>query len=487
MAADTPALVNDPASPHIVVVGAGLSGLTTAFYLHRDLPRARLSILEASPRVGGVVQTETADGFLIEHGADMFSTEPPEALQLCRDLGVEQELILTNESGRGAMIARGHQVYPVPEGFVLMRPTRTGPILSTPLLSAKGKLRLLGERWVAARDSEEDESVASFVERRLGREVLERIVQPLVGGIYTADPRRLSMQATMPQFVAMEREHGSLAAATTARHRAGGDGRERSSSGARYAQFRGFPGGMRQWFERLQAALPDGCVQTSAKLDSLSPAAGRWQLRVAGGDRSSRPENIDADAVVLAGPAKMSSGLLEGFAPAATEALRDIAAASSVILVLGVADKNIARKPKAFGLVVPARERRSILACSFASHKFPGRAPEGHTLMRVFMGGALQPELCERSDEELIELARSDLQELIGWNGQARLQRVVRWNDAMPQYLLGHRQRVERIEAALEPYPTLAIAGNSLHGVGIAPVVRTAKRTAKRVVAAVVG
>ncbi len=471
--------VTDSEAPHVVVVGAGLSGLSAAFYLRRMIPGARVSVVEASSKIGGVIQTETLDGFLVEHGADMFATEPGDALQLCRDLGVEEQLLIPKESGRGAMIVRRGRLLAVPEGFVLMRATRVWPMLTTPLLSVAAKLRLGWERFVPRRDSDADESVADFTRRRLGKEVLQRIVQPLVGGIYTADPERLSMLATMRQFVTMEREHGSLSVATRARRQAGTDSRERSSSGARYSQFRGFPGGMKQWFETLAAALPPDSLHTKTKVESLQWVNGRWQLRTSGDVRID-----DADAVVLATPARVAAKLCRPFAESSAALLSGMEAASSAILVLGVRDEDIARCPNTFGFVVPASEGHSILACSFASHKFPGRAPEGHTLLRVFMGGAMQPELCGLADEDLRRLAERDLKQLIGWNGRAVIERVVRWNQAMPQYHVGHLDRVAEIEAGLAEFPTLALAGNSLHGVGIAPVVRTAKRSAEKVAAA---
>ncbi|WP_068139608.1 protoporphyrinogen oxidase [Roseimaritima ulvae] len=473
--------MTDSGAPHVVVVGAGLSGLSAAFYLRQKIPGVRVSVVEASPKIGGVIQTETIDGFLVEHGADMFATEPGDALQLCRDLGVEDQLMVPEESGRGAMIVRGGRLLAVPEGFVLMRATRVWPMLTTPLLSVAAKLRLARERFVPPRDSDEDESVAAFTRRRLGNEVLQRIVQPLVGGIYTADPERLSMLATMRQFVSMEREHGSLSVATRARRQAGTDSRERSSSGARYSQFRGFPGGMTQWFEALAAALPAGSLHTNTKVESLQRVADRWRLQTSG-DASID----DADAVVLATPARVAAKLCQPFADASAALLSGMEAASSAILVLGVRNEDIARRPSTFGFVVPACEGHSILACSFASHKFPGRAPEGHTLLRVFMGGAMQPELCDLEDQELHALAGRDLEKLIGWNGRAVMQRVVRWNQAMPQYHVGHLDRIAEIEAGLDAFPTLALAGNSLHGVGIAPVVRTAKRGAEKIAEALV-
>lgn len=469
----------------LAVIGGGLSGLSAAYYLHRAMPGAQLSVFEAQNRVGGVIVTERRDGWLIEHGADCFSTNPPEALQLCRDLGVEGDLIEPEPRGRRAMISRGNRLLPVPEGFVLMRPTRMGAVLRSPLLSWSGKLRLIAERFVKPRQDDSDESLASFVRRRFGRETLDRLVQPLVAGIYTADAEQLSMQATMLQFVKMEREHGSLIAATLASRREEAASLERASSGARYGQFRVFPEGMGRLLEELARALPAGTIEYDTRVEALERTSdGRWRVRIRG------REDVLVDGLLLAVPAPVAASLLQSTTEnstaaeqAAGRAAAELAAipyASSALVVLGVETSRIARLPDAFGFVVPAIDRRRILAGSFASHKFPGRTPAGRTLIRVFMGGALQPGLLEQDDAGLIRIAREELAELIGLSGEPELSFVRRWNRAMPQYHVGHRQRVERIEAELAQLPGLEIAGNGLHGVGIAPVVGTARRAAER-------
>lgn len=470
------------AKPHVVIVGGGLSGLTTAFYLQRAIADIQLSILESAPQIGGVIQTEPMDGYLVEHGADMFATQPGDAFQLCQDLGIEEELLVPNVEGRGAMIVRGDQLHPVPEGFVLMRPTRTTSILKTPLLSLSGKMRLLGERWIATRKETTDESVADFTRRRLGQETLDRIVQPLVGGIYTADHEQLSMAATMRTFVNMERQHSSLAAATAARQRRGEDSPERNSSGARYSQFRGFPKGMSSWLQTIADRLPKDSLRLQTSVRSVIPVETeghdqRWDVETTAGKLP------QADAIVLATPAAAAAKLCAPFASSIAEPLGTLKTASSVITIIAAANKDIARLPKTFGFVVPAAEKKSILACSFANHKFAGRCPEDTTLMRIFMGGALRTDLLERTDAELLALIREELGTWIGWNGKAIWTKAVRWNNAMPQYHVGHLDRVDKIESSLAAYPTMALAGNSLHGVGIAPVIRTAKQAAARIAA----
>ena len=254
----------------IGIIGGGLSGLATAVELHLADPSLDVTVLEANERIGGVIQTERVGDFVIDHGADMFATGPPAAIRLCERLGIDENLILPKEQGRGAKIVRRGRLVAIPEGFVLMRATSVWPMLTTPLLSPLGKLRLLAERFVSSDHSDDDTSVADFVRSRMGDEVLQRIVAPLVAGIYTADVERLSMRATMKNILDMQQQYGSLAQATFARKRSGEDSVERQSAGARYSQFRAFRGGMHELIRSLADALPAGTVRTNCRVASLS-------------------------------------------------------------------------------------------------------------------------------------------------------------------------------------------------------------------------
>jgi oxygen-dependent protoporphyrinogen oxidase len=463
----------------IAVVGAGLSGLTAAYYLHRNLPQANLHLFEGGDRVGGVITTERRAGWLIEHGADCFSVTPPDALQLCKDLGLAEQLIEPEPQGRRAMISRGSRLLNVPEGFVLMRPTRLWQVLKSPLLSWAGKARLVAEKWVKPSTSNEDESLAHFVRRRLGNEAHDRLVQPLVAGIYTADSEKLSMQATMPQFVAMERKYGSLIGAALKDTDGNTQSLERESSGARYGQFRVFPEGMSRLFDALLASLPQHSLHLQSPVTGIAPSSlGGWDLSLQSHSSPARVERFDGVLLALPGP-KLST-MLQPIARVAAEELAKIEYASSAIVLIGIPTQQIAKLPKAFGFVVPAEDKRRILAASFASHKFPGRAPDGHVLIRVFIGGAIAPEMLLHDDNELVQIALQEMAELIGLRGEPTFTAVQRWNQAMPQYHVGHLQRVERIEQALATLSGLEVAGNALHGVGIAPVVGAARRAAER-------
>jgi protoporphyrinogen/coproporphyrinogen III oxidase len=458
------------------IVGAGLAGLTAAFYLRRNDPTCQLHLFEAGNRCGGVIRTERVGEFLLEHGADMFATQPDAALRLCEDLGIADRLISPQRAARGAGIVHQRRVIKIPDGFVLMRPTRIASMLTTPLLSPLGKLRLLAEGMIPTRTELDDESIESFVTRRLGREVLQRIVQPLVGGIYTGDVAKLSMAATMSQFLQMEREDGSLWAATRRRRRQGIDSTERNSAGARYEQFRSFPGGIQELIDALASTLDRQSLHFQQPISAVKRVGNRWHVE----GTSGQTELLDH--LILATPARVSAALLRRSVPQVSEVLGSIEAASSAIVALGVRACDIAKPIDVAGFVVPACEQRRILAASFTSDKFAGRAPENHKLIRVFFGGALQQAILQHNDDHLIAIARQELGELIGLSGEPTLSRVIRWNEAMPQYHIGHLHRLAVMDRELQTTSGLHIIGNSLRGVGIAQTVAAAAVAARAIV-----
>ncbi len=484
----------------IAIVGGGLSGLTTGMHLRlladaQDWP-LEVTLFESSDRIGGVIQTERVvsprgDQFIVDHGADMFTTSPPAALELCRRLGVEDRLLRPEVAGRGAMIARGDRLIRIPDGFVLMRATQLMSMLRTPLLSPRGKLRLLAERFVRQRDrSVEDESVGSFVTRRLGQECLDNIVAPLVAGIYTADVNRLSMAATMKPLWDMEASDGSLARATLRRKRTGEDATERTSSGARYEQFRAFPGGMFEFIETLADRLGREHIRLNSPVESLQSMPNGIRLS---------PSGERFDHVVLTSPAPVSAKLLATLAASTTDkrlsseintavsCLRSIGYASTAIVVMGIPRNAIKRMPKTFGFVVPPSEQRNILAGSFASEKFRGRAPQDHVIVRAFVGGVLHPEVLSKSDDMLIEIVAKELGDIIGLeiprsiHDVAAFAKVVRWNDAMPQYEVGHASKAVAIESAIGQIPHVDLVTNAVGGVGIAPVIASGQKCAQRI------
>ena len=465
------------ANDRVVVVGGGLAGLVAARRLRERSGGNRrpveVVLIEAKGRVGGAIWTDREDGYLIEGGADSFITNKPWGLDLCKDLGLGKSLIGPDPAHRRSFVVRKGRLVPVPEGFVLMAPQRIGPILTTPILSIRGKLRMLLDLVRPRRTDDADESLASFVKRRLGREAFDRLVQPLVGGIYTADPNELSLKATLPQFLAMERDHGGLirGAMAGARRQSGVD---RSASGARYGLFAGLVDGMGTLPHALASALPAGTVRTSTPVRRVvrPEPGGLWRVEPLDGPP------IDAAGVILATEAHASARLLDGFDPELALDLRSIPYASSAIVTVGVRRDRVSHPLDGFGAVVPAIERRKILAASFSSVKFPGRAPTGSVLLRAFVGGATQPELFDLDDAAIEAIVLDELARMIGLTGTPELVRVARHPRAMPQYTLGHLDRVAKIRRRVAQHDRLILAGNAFDGVGIPDVVRNANDAA---------
>ena len=482
----------------VAVVGGGVSGLAAAYELTRRAPPENLQpqvvLLEASPRTGGTVRTERRDGFLLEAGPDSFISDKPAALELVKEIGLEANLTGTNDEHRRAFVVRGGRLRPVPEGFQLLAPSRLWPFVTTDIFSWPAKLRIALEVFVPRRTDDTDESLAAFVRRRFGREALERMAQPMVGGIYTADPELLSLRATMPRFIRMEREHGSvIRALLKARRRAGAKERSgaagangeaaRGTSGARYGLFLSLDAGLQLLTDRLAGELPPGTIRTNARVESLlfDEAAGRWSLRLAGG------ETLVADAVCLALPAYASARLLGATDSALASELEAIPYASTATVNLAFRRRDIPHPLDGFGFVVPHVERRRVIACSFSSVKFANRAPEGYALLRAFVGGALQPEMFRLDDAAMVAAAREDLRELLGVSAPPAFAQVARWPRSMAQYTVGHEARMTRVRARLEHLPTLRLAGNAYTGAGIPDCIREGRTAAREILKAVTG
>ncbi len=463
--------------PRIAIVGGGITGLAAAHRLGELQPRWELVLFDADSRLGGVIQTERIDDLLVERCADMFSTRDPWALDLCRRLGVADQLLNTNPAGRKAMVVCRGALHPVPDGFTLMAPARIGPVLRSRILSWKGKLRLVLEPFVRRRTDPSDESLESFAIRRAGRETYERIIQPLISGIYTADPTRLSMQAAMPQFVEMEQQFGSLTRALRQlpRQRAGDQ-----ESGARYGLFVAPREGMESLVHALQRRLSNVSIRLSSPVTSLlrSPR-GKW---VAHGPHRVEGSPEEFDGVILATRAPQAGLILEAVDPALGRLLQSIPYAGAAVVVFVVRRDAVAKPIQSFGFVAPLKEQRRILAASFSSLKFTGRAPDDLLIIRTFVGGACQPEFLAYDDQSLQQLVQEELADLIGLSGTPLRMQVIRWTNAMPQYHVGHGEVVRQIEELAAKIPGLELAGNAYHGVGIPFCIHSAELAAERIV-----
>ena len=463
----------------VVVIGGGITGLTAAYRL-TQAARAHahpleVVLLEASGRLGGTIATHSQDGLLMEQGPDCFLSAKPWGVRLCEELGLEDELIGTTTQYRQSFIVRGGRLVPVPQGFYLMAPGSWRSLLTTPVFSWRGKLRMALDLVVPRRTATADESLAQFVTRRLGREALERMAQPMVGGIYTADPQSQSMQATMPQFLEMEQRYGSLIRAMLQKQRSASSATPAGTSGPRYGMFVSFRYGMQTLVDTLVAHLPASTVRRHTPVRRLQRLADtqRWLVHL------DQQPALEADAVCVSLPAPQAGQLLRAVDDTLATALQAIPYASSAIVNLVCTRVQVTHPLDGMGFVVPAIEQRALLACSFSSVKFAGRASQDQVLLRAFVGGALQQEQLAHSDAEIQQAIVHDLRQLLGLTGEPVAMSVTRHLEAMPQYHVGHLDRVAHIASRVAQCPGLVLAGNAYHGVGIPDCIHSAERAAQ--------
>jgi oxygen-dependent protoporphyrinogen oxidase len=470
----------------VAIIGAGIAGLAAA---HRLLERSaetaapfELLIFESGSRLGGIIKTEERDGFLLEQGPDSFLTEKPAAVDLARRLGLESQLIQTNETHRRSFIVRGNKLIPVPAGFQLIAPTQFWPFFNSEILSWFGKARMALDLVLPRlkTNGATDESLAHFVRRRLGREALERVAQPMIGGIYTADPERLSLQATMPRFIEFERKHRSLIRALRKEKGAATNNIQSQTHGARYSLFASFDRGMQVLVDRLAAKLATNgiALRTRVTAVDLDRTSMHWQVRAEQGPA------ITVDAVCLAVPAYAAASLLVETDVLLAAGLKQIPYESTATVNLAYRRADIAHPLDGFGFVVPFIEKRSLMACTFSSVKFAGRAPQDLVLLRAFVGGALQAELVELDEAEILARVRGDFQDLLGIVNAPLFSTICRWPQSMPQYEIGHVARVNKIAERVAKLPGLALAGNAYSGVGIPDCIRSGETAADSLFAA---
>ena len=456
----------------VVVIGGGISGLAAAHRLVELDPTLHVTLLEASPHLGGTLRTEQREGFLLERGPDSFISEKPEAVALAKRLRVESRLIETNPHHRRSFIVRNGRLRPVPEGFQLLAPSRIWPFLTTDIFSLAGKARMSADLFLPRKTTNgtDDESLASFVRRRLGREALERMAQPMVGGIYTADPETLSLRATLPRFLDMERDHRSLILAMLRKARL-----QTGTSGARYSLFLSFDQGLQVLVDALEAAIHGCKVQLNTKVVAIERHSG-WRIK------TENEDTIEADAICLAVPAYVAAQLLSNVNSELASQLNQIKYASTATINFGYRRNAIQHGLDGFGFVVPFVEKRSLIACTFSNVKFPGRAPDDHALLRAFVGGALQPEMFALEETEMVRLVEQDLRELLRIKESPLFVEIAKWEKSMPQYEVGHLDRITAIENQLAQLPNLSLAGNAYRGAGIPDCVRSGETAAQKLI-----
>jgi oxygen-dependent protoporphyrinogen oxidase len=463
----------------IAIVGGGVTGLASAFYLEQmgrtEGRPVRVTLFERDPRLGGKIVTLHDQDFLIEGGPDSFLNQKPWGVALCRELGLGDQLVPANPDQRNVYLVYRGKLVPFPTGFRLAVPTEWMPFLRSPLLTWRGKARVVGDLVAPARREGPDESLADFLRRRIGREAAERLAGPVMSGIYTADPQKLSVRASWPQFVEMERRHGSLIRAVLRARRTAGPA---AGAGRPTSLFVSLQGGMGQLVEALRAAV-EGEIHLRRTVAFVQRAGPRLSVGFEGG----RGGPLSFDAVILACPAYRAAKLVAALEPDLEARLASIRYVSTASVSLGYRTSDIHRwhPLDGYGFLVPAAERQPITACTWSSTKFAGRAPEDRVLMRAFLGGDGKEEIVGQSDDALIRTVRAAYAGILGFRSEPVCARVFRWFRGNPQYDVGHLDRVGEIERAAEILPGLYLTGSAYRGVSVPDCIRQAKHTAEQV------
>ncbi|HZN26271.1 MAG TPA: protoporphyrinogen oxidase [Burkholderiales bacterium] len=448
----------------VLVIGAGISGLTAAFLLQRK--GLRVEVVEAAARVGGVIGTERGQGVLYERGPNSILDTHPRIGELVDTLGLTPERVEANRLASRRYIVRDGRLAPLP--------TSPPAFLKTSVFSWRSKLRLLREPFVAPAPAGEEESLSHFVERRLGRELLDYAVEPFVAGIYAGNPDELSLPAAFPRLHALEQRYGSLIKGQVlgARERARQSGRSKNTASS-FA----FRSGMQTLPDAFARAI--GSVRTRARATRIRPEhAGRLVVSVEGAERVFEAR---AGTVVLAVPAYRAAELLREPAPEAARALAEIPYAPVASVALAFARADVAHPLDGFGFLAPRVEKRRILGSLFSSTMFEGRAPDGEVLLTTFVGGRRNPAIVESAEDEIVRCVREELADLAGARGTPRFCGVTRWHAAIPQYTLGHLGRVERAKAAEALVPGLYLCGSYAGGVSVGDCIGSAVATVERI------
>lgn len=455
----------------IAIIGGGISGLSAAYELEQHR-RAGTEIdyvlYEASSRLGGVLRTEHIDGCVVEAGPDSFVTEKPWATDFCRALGIGDQLIGSNDAERKTYILTRGRLVEMPDGLMFMVPTKILPTGFSPLFSWKTKLCMMQELYHPPRSVDHDESVAAFVERHYGAEMVDRLADPLLSGVYGGEAAHLSVRAVLPRFAEMERTHGSLGRAMLAARK-----KMKSANKPAPSLFTSLEKGMQSLAETAVAQLTRACLLTNATVQAIQAQAGGWTI-------SAGMQSDQFDGVIVALPARASAEILQNSCPALANELAAIQYSSSITVGLGYDREFREALPPGFGFLVPRSEGKRLLAATFVHNKFPHRAPEDRALLRCFFAGSNAENVWSLSDDQIVRIVRDELQQILGLRAEPLFARVYKWKSAMAQYGVGHLERLERIERLRQQLPGLALAGNGYRGIGVPDCIRSGREAAKQ-------
>lgn len=466
---------------HIVIIGGGISGLATAHYLQKyaaeNNQNITYTLVEKSPRFGGKIITNTEGGFVIEGGPDSFISQKPWAYKLAQELGLGDRLIGTNDDRRKTYVVHKGKLRPLPDGVMLIIPTRFMPFALSPLISPLGKLRMGLDLFIPPKTDDADESLSDFITRRLGREALDKIAEPLMAGIYVADPMRLSLKSTFPRFIAMEKKYGSLIKGMLSQMKARAQAAQNGNSAPKLPLFMTLRGGLTELVDTLVDNLT-GELISNVRVDAISRADdGRYAVELSNG------KVRQADKVVIATPAYVAANLLQSHSAELATELQQIRYLSTATVSLAFNRNEIDHPLDGFGFVVPKSEDCKLMACTWVSTKFSGRAPDDQVLLRVFIGGYKREELVDLPDDELVTLVRGELRKLMGITAEPTRAEIYHWRKSNAQYDVGHMERVDRIEhLAAAALPNVHFTGSAFRGVGIPDCIRQGEETAKAII-----
>lgn len=461
---------DDSSSKRVAIIGAGISGLSAAYALKKA--GWDPALFDTRHRAGGVLETTHIENCLVEAGPDSYLAQKPWATSLIRELGMADDLIGSNDDKRKTFIVRNGRMVPMPDGLMMMVPTKVMPMIDTRLLSWRTKLRMGLElfRKAPAQPRNQDISVADFFRDHYNQEAVDYLAEPLLAGVYGGDPERLSAFSVLGRFVELERKYGSLARGVLAGKRKRAAATAPGSTPA--PLFRTLKNGMGSLVDRLVAAIGADSFRLGARVESLERIEGGYRLRIDGSEFS-------ASHVILATPAYGAASLLRGLEPVAAGLLDQIPYNSSATIAFIYDMAQLRQPPSGFGFLVPRRERQTMVAATYVQNKFNHRVPAERSLVRCFVGKAAEEDLRLRDDAALIQAVRADLQRLTGLSEQPRATRVFRWSRAMAQYEVGHAKKVAEIRERMRVLPGLFLAGNAYEGIGIPDCIRTGQQAAE--------
>ncbi|MBI5453434.1 MAG: protoporphyrinogen oxidase, partial [Deltaproteobacteria bacterium] len=447
---------------------------------HSDAP-FEILLIERKDRLGGNIRTERANGFLIEGGPDCFLSEKPWAMELCKRVGLGDELLPTNEQNRKTFVLSRGKLHVLPEGVILMVPTKILPLATSSLISIPGKIRMALELFVPKRKGQGDESLGDFVRRRLGTEALEKIAEPLVAGVHAGDPETMSVRASFPKFVQLEEDYGSLIKGMLKKmellkstHKGAAPAGPPKKKVTMFMTLKNGLGALIETLQEKVSSSKDTSISTGVNVSGVERKGDAYEITIEGGER------ISADAVVIAAPAYAAASLAK-FDKDLSDKLLTIPYVSTATVSIAFRKKDVKHPLNGFGFVVPKVEKRKIMAATWTSVKFSHRAPEDSVLIRCFVGGSKDTSLLGASDEEMVKTVRQELKDIMGIDAEPVLSRVFRWMNSMPQYTIGHEDRVAWIDERVAGYPGFYLVGSAYHGIGISDSVRYGEIVAKKV------